>query len=62
VLEISGLGRQSFHGRVVILVNEHTTGAAEMLAQFAQENGLGTIVGNKTPGRLPGCSRGLVLR
>jgi carboxyl-terminal processing protease len=46
------LGRQSFHGRVVILVNEHTTGAAEMLAQFAQENGLGTIVGNKTPGRL----------
>jgi carboxyl-terminal processing protease len=33
-------------------VNEHTTGAAEMLAQFVQENGLGTIVGNKTPGRL----------
>lgn len=52
VLETSGLGSQSFHGRVVILVNEHTTGAAEMLAQFAQENGLGTIVGNKTPGRL----------
>jgi carboxyl-terminal processing protease len=52
VLETSGLGRQSFHGRVVILVNEHTTGAAEMLVQFAQENGLGTVVGNKTPGRL----------
>jgi carboxyl-terminal processing protease len=52
VLETSGLGKQSFHGRVVVLVNEHTTGAAEMLAQFVQENGLGTIVGNKTPGRL----------
>lgn len=52
VLETSGLGRQSFHGRVVVLVNEHTTGAAEMLAQFVQENGLGTIVGSKTPGRL----------
>ena len=52
VLETSGLGKQSFHGRVVILVNEHTTGAAEMLVQFAQENGLGTVVGNKTPGRL----------
>jgi carboxyl-terminal processing protease len=36
----------------VILVNEHTTGAAEMLAQFAQENRLATIVGSKTPGRL----------
>jgi carboxyl-terminal processing protease len=52
VLGTSGLGKQSFHGRVVVLVNEHTTGAAEMLAQFVQENGLGTIVGNKTPGRL----------
>jgi carboxyl-terminal processing protease len=52
VLETAGLGRQSFHGRVVILVNEHTTGAAEMLVQFAQENGLGTVVGNRTPGRL----------
>jgi carboxyl-terminal processing protease len=52
VLETAGLGKQSFHGRVVVLVNEHTTGAAEMLAQFVQENGLGTIVGSKTPGRL----------
>lgn len=52
VLETAGLGSQSFHGRVVILVNEHTTGAAEMFVQFAQENGLGTVVGNKTPGRL----------
>jgi carboxyl-terminal processing protease len=52
VLETEGLGSQSFHGRVAILVNEHTTGAAEMVVQFAQENNLGTVVGSKTPGRL----------
>jgi carboxyl-terminal processing protease len=52
VLETEGLGTQSFHGRVVILVDEHTTGAAEMLAQFAQENNLAVVVGNKTPGKL----------
>ena len=45
-------GSKAFRGRVVILVNEHTTGAAEMLVQFAQENGLATIVGTQTPGRL----------
>ena len=36
----------------MILVNEHSTGAAEMLAQFAQENHLATVVGNRTAGRL----------
>src|SRR5260370_26805677 len=51
-LYTEALGRRSHHGRTAILVNEHTTGAAEMLAQFAQENGLATIVGAKTPGRL----------
>jgi len=45
-------GGKAFRGTVAILVNEHTTGAAEMLAQFAQENSLATIVGTKTPGRL----------
>lgn len=45
-------GSKAFRGSVVILVNEHTSGAAEMLTQFAQENGLATIVGSKTPGRL----------
>ena len=45
-------GSKAFRGRVVILVNEHTTGSAEMLTQFAKENGLATIVGSKTPGRL----------
>jgi len=47
-----GLGPQKFHGRVVILVNEHTASAGEMVAAFADENKLATIVGTKTPGRL----------
>jgi C-terminal processing protease CtpA/Prc len=51
-LYTEALGSRPHHGRTAILVNEHTTGAAEMLAQFAQENGLAVIVGTKTPGRL----------
>lgn len=51
-LYTEGQGSKAFRGRVVILVNEHTTGSAEMLVQFAQENGLATVVGSKTPGRL----------
>jgi C-terminal processing protease CtpA/Prc len=47
-----GLGPRRYHGRVAILVNRHTTGAAEMVAQFAQENRLAVISGEKTPGRL----------
>ncbi|MGC2657196.1 MAG: S41 family peptidase [Bryobacteraceae bacterium] len=52
VLETEGLGKRAFHGRVVLLVNEHSTGAAEMVTQFAKENRLAKIVGTKTPGRL----------
>jgi C-terminal processing protease CtpA/Prc len=52
VLETEGLGPQPFHGHIVILVNEHTTGAAEMVTLFAKENSLATIVGTETPGRL----------
>ena len=51
-LRTEGLNGRSFHGRALILVNEHTTGAAEMVAQFAQENQLAIILGTKTPGRL----------
>ena len=47
-----GLGQQKFHGRVVLLVNEHTASAAEMIAAFVKENRLGTIVGTRTAGRL----------
>ncbi len=47
-----GLGERRFHGRIVLLVNEHTASAGEMVAAFAEENNLATIVGTKTPGRL----------
>jgi len=47
-----GLGGRPFHGRVVLLVNEHTASAGEMVSAFAEENDLATIVGTKTAGRL----------
>jgi C-terminal processing protease CtpA/Prc len=47
-----GLGERRFHGRVVLLVNEHTASAGEMVSAFAEENNLATIVGTRTPGRL----------
>ena len=47
-----GLGPQPFHGRVVLLVNEHTASAGEMVSAFAEENNLAVIVGTRTPGRL----------
>jgi carboxyl-terminal processing protease len=47
-----GLGQRRFHGRVVLLVNEHTASAGEMVSAFAEENNLATIVGTTTPGRL----------
>ena len=52
VLETEGLGKQPFHGRVVLLVDRHTASAAEMIVAFARENKLATIVGEKTAGRL----------
>jgi carboxyl-terminal processing protease len=52
LLVTEGLGPQRFHGRVLILVNEHTSSAGEMAAAFAQENQLASIVGTRTSGRL----------
>jgi C-terminal processing protease CtpA/Prc len=52
VLQTEGLGKQPFHGRVVLLVDCHTASAAEMIVAFARENKLATIVGEKTAGRL----------
>lgn len=52
VVVTEGLGAQRFHGRVVLLVNQHSASAAEMVAAFAAENKLATIVGTKTAGRL----------
>lgn len=51
-LYTEGLEGNAYKGNIVILVNEHTTGAAEMVVQFAQENGLAKIIGSRTPGRL----------
>lgn len=47
-----GLGRRRHHGRTAILVNEHSASAAEMVAAFASENQLATIVGTQTAGRV----------
>lgn len=49
-----GLGRQPFHGRVVMLVNEFTNSAGEMAAQFAKDTKLATLVGRKTMGNVLG--------
>jgi C-terminal processing protease CtpA/Prc len=54
VLLTQGLGPQPFHGRVAILVNEWTNSAGEMLASFASENRLATIIGTKTAGNVLG--------
>ncbi len=49
-----GLGPQPFHGKTVLLVNEWTNSAAEMVASFAKENKLATIIGTKTAGNVLG--------
>ena len=46
------LGAQRHHGRVAMLVNEHSASAAEMVAAFASEYRLATLVGTTTAGRL----------
>jgi len=46
------LGAQRHHGRAVMLVNEHSASAAEMVAAFASEYELATLVGTTTAGRL----------
>ena len=42
-----GLGSKPFRRRVVMLVNEHTLSANEMVAAFAAENGLAKNVGTR---------------
>lgn len=54
LLETEGLGPRPFHGRIVMLINEHTHSAAEMVAAFAKENGLATLVGTTTAGEVMG--------
>jgi C-terminal processing protease CtpA/Prc len=54
VLETEGLGSRPFHSRIVMLINEHTHSAAEMVAAFAKENHLATLVGTTTAGEVMG--------
>jgi C-terminal processing protease CtpA/Prc len=54
MLLTQGLGAQPFHNRIVVLVNEWTNSAAEMLGAFAAENRLATVVGEKTRGNVLG--------
>lgn len=66
-LETEGLGPAPFHGRVAVLVNEHTLSAGEMVAAFVQENGLGKLIGTRTGGQVLGggnfaVGHGFVLR
>jgi carboxyl-terminal processing protease len=56
MLLTQGLGEQPFHNRIVVLVNEWTNSAAEMVACFAAENRLASIVGQKTRGNVLGAA------
>ena len=56
VLLTQGLGSQPFHSKIVVLVNEWTNSAAEMVASFGAENRLATVVGNKTAGNVLGAA------
>ena len=51
-----GLGAQRHHGHVVLLVNEHSAGATEMVAAFASEYRVATVVGVKTVGWVVGAT------
>src|SRR5467141_855984 len=54
VLVTEGLGPQPFHGRTVVLINEHSHSAAEMVDSIAKENHLATLVGTRTAGEVLG--------
>jgi carboxyl-terminal processing protease len=55
-LVTEGLGKLPFHGNIAILANESSRSGAEMVAAFAQRNGLAKIVGTKTPGETLGAA------
>ena len=56
MLMTQGLGPRPFQKKIVVLVNEWTNSAAEMLAAFAAENRLATIVGQRTRGNVLGAA------
>lgn len=56
MLLTQALGPQPFHRRTVVLVNEWTNSAGEMVAAFAAENQLATLVGQTTRGNVLGAA------
>jgi carboxyl-terminal processing protease len=52
VVYTENLGAKRHHGSIALLVNEHSASAAEMVAAFASEYSVATLVGTKTAGRL----------
>ncbi len=56
ILLTQGLGAQPFHGRMVMLVNEWTNSGGEMVASFASQHRLATLVGTKTAGNVLGAT------
>lgn len=56
VLMTQGLGTQPLHGKIVLLVNEWTNSAAEMVTSFAGEHDLAAIVGTTTAGNVLGAA------
>lgn len=56
VLMTQGLGPQPFHGSVVMLINDWTNSGGEMVASFASEQNLATLIGVKTAGNVLGAT------
>ena len=56
MLLTQGLGPQPFHGKTVMLINEWTNSAAEIVAAFGKEAGLATVLGEKTRGNVLGAA------
>jgi carboxyl-terminal processing protease len=56
MLMTSGFGLQPFHGRLVVLVNEWTNSAGEMLAAFAQQHIGAQVIGERTRGNVLGAA------
>ena len=54
VVVTEGLSKQPFHGRIILLVNEHTISGGEIIAGFASDHKLATLVGTATAGKLLG--------
>ena len=51
-VETEGLGGYRFQGKIVLLVDEATTGAGERIAAFAAEERLAPLVGRRTAGQV----------